>query len=693
MTVSQFTNHMDMAAALESREQRGLLDIIDALRSQGLTRYIDLPQIIVCGDQSSGKSSVLEAISGIDFPTKDGLCTRFATELILRRSELESIRVHIIPDHSRIEQERLALSRVKLVAEGCSVGAAIDKARMAMDDISAHSANFFSDVLRVEISGPTQPHLTMVDLPGLFLASNNAQSSVDAKLVQNMVISYMKKPRSIILAVVSASNEFVLQQVTQRARELDVKGERTLGLITKPDKLDFGSEGERSYLELAKNRSAELALGWHVLRNRTYAESHSRSELRDRREQEFFQQEPWASLPNGQKGVGALRSRLSAILRDQILLQLPNVISDIKAGLAGCKAQLGRLGTARSTLSEQRAYLLKSSQEFTTLVAAAIDGSYSREFFQNVDDNAARLRAIVQRELTSFAETMRIDGQKYKIVNRASGSAKANEITREVYLQNVKKVVEDYRGVELPGTVNPAVIKLLFRDQSEPWKEIAYKTMHNIASAAEALLCRALDTSVAGTTKNLVQAKLVGPAFEKICHELKKVIDNFLEPYISGHPITYNHYLTDNIQRAQAERNVRQLKMALCQCIPGIRFDGTTVNVNLDGRTLLNSIGTTTEPNMEMYTCQQAVDTMEAYYKVRSFRYGQTQFHLMFSRWPSRLLQIRSPIMPSKSISFRSFATSSRLRPFPSLMRRRFVNLLPRVSKPLSSERHWRSSR
>lgn len=57
-------------ALLQSQDHRDLLDVIDTLRSQGLSRFVDLPQIIVCGDQSSGKSSVLEAISGMSFPTK-----------------------------------------------------------------------------------------------------------------------------------------------------------------------------------------------------------------------------------------------------------------------------------------------------------------------------------------------------------------------------------------------------------------------------------------------------------------------------------------------------------------------------------------------------------------------------------------------------------------------------------------------
>lgn len=62
------------SVALQSKDHRDLLDIIDRLRTEGISRYVDLPEIIVCGEQSAGKSSVLEAISGMSFPTKDNLC-------------------------------------------------------------------------------------------------------------------------------------------------------------------------------------------------------------------------------------------------------------------------------------------------------------------------------------------------------------------------------------------------------------------------------------------------------------------------------------------------------------------------------------------------------------------------------------------------------------------------------------------
>jgi GTPase SAR1 family protein len=70
-------------------------------------------QLIVCGDQSSGKSSVLEAVSGVRFPTKDSLCTRFAAELTLRRGPATSANVVIAPGAERPEEEAERLSRFK----------------------------------------------------------------------------------------------------------------------------------------------------------------------------------------------------------------------------------------------------------------------------------------------------------------------------------------------------------------------------------------------------------------------------------------------------------------------------------------------------------------------------------------------------------------------------------------------------
>lgn len=463
---------------LQFKDHRDLLDIVDRLRSQGLSQYVDLPQIIVCGDQSSGKSSALEAISGMSFPAKDNLCTRFATELILRRTPTAGVDIRITPGPGRSDEEKARLKNFSYngALADLDIGHIIEDAKSAMD-LDGNSKAFSTDVLRIEISGPSQPHLTMVDLPGLFLAGNKDQSDEDAAIVEALVLSYMKKPRTIILAVVSAKSDFALQQVTRHARALDPKGTRTLGLITKPDTLDEGSDSERFYVELAQNKDVHFRLGWHVLRNRGYAERHDCTAARDTAEADFFSRGIWTALKASQLGVAALRIRLSSVLRDQVLKQLPSVLDDVMAGVDNCKDILARLGASRATVAEQRRYLLKVSAGFSNLARAAIDGVYTDAFFRGSYDR--RLRAVMQNTLADFAKNMRERGHAKTITelpvidDKSDLDADDDEdaprsISRSAYIEQVKVLMKESRGRELPGTYNPMIVAELFSDQCKP---------------------------------------------------------------------------------------------------------------------------------------------------------------------------------------------------------------------------------
>ncbi|KAI9764203.1 MAG: hypothetical protein M1840_008593 [Geoglossum simile] len=256
--------------SLQASEQLHLLDEIDKLRLQGISEFVFLPQLIVCGDQSSGKSSVLEAISGVSFPRKDNLCTRFATEVILRKSRTSTTSVSIVPSRDRPELELQKLnSFTEKLNNLDDLPKLIDAAKIAMGMSDIGSA-FSKDVLRIKLSGPKKPHLTIVDLPGLIHSENKKQSANDVKLVSELVLSYMENPRTIILAVVSAMSDIADQVVLNRAKEVDHEGLRTMGIITKPDTLHQGSDSETSFINLAKNEDVEFRLGWHVLRNRDY---------------------------------------------------------------------------------------------------------------------------------------------------------------------------------------------------------------------------------------------------------------------------------------------------------------------------------------------------------------------------------------------------------------------------------------
>jgi hypothetical protein len=101
------TNHTTTTSGLADPH---LLDKIDRLFECGVGKYVSLPQLVVVGDQSSGKSSVLEGVTGLPFPRDSGLCTRFATQITFRRDAVESISVSITPPKHATPQHAAAVS-------------------------------------------------------------------------------------------------------------------------------------------------------------------------------------------------------------------------------------------------------------------------------------------------------------------------------------------------------------------------------------------------------------------------------------------------------------------------------------------------------------------------------------------------------------------------------------------------------
>ncbi|KAK0301961.1 hypothetical protein LTR82_018050 [Friedmanniomyces endolithicus] len=365
-------------AGLQSKRSIQRLEQISSLRARGISNSIDLPQLAVCGDQSSGKSSTLEGLTNIPFPRADGVCTKFPTEVILEHSdEQESITAAIIPHPLRSDQARARLQEFHANIEDYSQLPQVISALMGLrgygDNLTGPA--FVEDVLRIKVVGRTGLHLSIVDLPGLISTASEEQTEEDVQTVQRMVDSYIQKPRTIILAIVQASNDNANQSIIRKSKQYDRAGQRTVGVITKPDLINRGTESRVALL--AKNQdTTKLQLGFYMLKNPTPTEmGHAIvASQRSANEYQFFHSSPWReqNLDAGRVGIDTLRGALQALLDQHVEKELPNVREEIRAMIRSTEQDLLGLPKERPTLAHLRMFLSELAMQYHSLTSAAL---------------------------------------------------------------------------------------------------------------------------------------------------------------------------------------------------------------------------------------------------------------------------------------------------------------------------------
>ncbi|GAB1311863.1 hypothetical protein MFIFM68171_02073 [Madurella fahalii] len=383
---------MRTAQDLIDPQQIALFDALKELSRLKVTNGIEVPQLIVVGDQSSGKSSVLEAIGRFHFPVDDSLCTLFPTRLILRRSADERIKLWIEPAASRSDSDRHRLSHfqrtlsspedfpkeMKKVA--IELGAISASPPRGSTDPQVGPRKFKDDILVVESSGPTLSHVDLIDLPGLWLTDSTEQDALSRQFVQSLVENYIRSKRSLVLLVISARANFHNQagaKTIQRISETDPDlADRVVGVMTSPDQaLSF-----KDSMSLLNGSVAltNLRHKWLVVKNQDQKERRNETLAhRDKREENFFRTDPdWKAVPKGQRGIASLKRVLRAAFFKHTQAYLPRLISEIEDKAATIDARLKSSGPARSTDAARRHYLYDIARKFENLTLQACLGTY-----------------------------------------------------------------------------------------------------------------------------------------------------------------------------------------------------------------------------------------------------------------------------------------------------------------------------
>ncbi|ETO60171.1 hypothetical protein F444_21594 [Phytophthora nicotianae P1976] len=439
-------------AHVKAQEERKL---VDKLRDIGLGQYIELPQIAVMGDTSSGKSSLLSALSGVSFPSNDQLTTRCPTQLILTRADTFRGTVRLVRFQSSSEndegEEKQELNRLEDVPD------AITKLTQKLVD---EGQNISDDQIVIEMCGPELPNLTLTDLPGLVRTVGDREDQSIIPRVRQMVDRYMKQERTVLIAVVPANVDMHNTEILQAAQEADPNGTRTIAVVTKMDLVDTGAE--LAVHELLLNKKKKMRLGYHAVKCRNQRELSKGTSIEKGLANEiafFGQHEYWNRLPTHLWGVPKLAERLVAILQDNIRRSLPKVIAEINSRMAETQKSLSSLGTPLETPGAQRQQFGKWADQYLRLVEAAMDGRYellptssSRSLQQDgvVGKINARLRAVLRVEEASFQEA--INETKDRITEAGSEKTQEEVAVGDFVQIEIDGVWQSGRVKEIKGT-------------------------------------------------------------------------------------------------------------------------------------------------------------------------------------------------------------------------------------------------
>ncbi|EMD32900.1 hypothetical protein CERSUDRAFT_76972 [Gelatoporia subvermispora B] len=379
-----------------SAGRRKMLDLINRLHSTGAQADIDLPLIAVIGQQSAGKSSLIESISGITLPRASGTCTRCPTECRLSYSE-EPWRC-IVSLRFTTDANGMTLGTAKNEIFGeplfdkSQVEERIRRAQRAIlnpttkfrdfldgpdENVSHSELSFSTNCVCLQISGNDVADLSFCDLPGLIASVGKGCSTSDIDLVKNLVTSYISKPSCIILLTVACETDFENQGAHHLAKTLDPDGKRTMGVLTKPDRIPSGEEDR--WLRFVRNEYEALENGWFSVKqpdSRALAEGISWAEARQL-EQEYFSMTPsWAKLESQyrqQLGTTSLIERLSAVLSSLITKRLPEVQDELQQLLYDTNDSLRRLPKPPS--ADALAEILHLLGDFSRDMATHLEGT------------------------------------------------------------------------------------------------------------------------------------------------------------------------------------------------------------------------------------------------------------------------------------------------------------------------------
>ena len=429
------------------KKLRKLINLIDQLRDCGVNEYIKLPRICSLGTQSSGKSSVLESIVGLDFlPRGDGVVTRRPLELRL---------CHINSGEPwAIFEERKGTKFTDFIKVRETIEA-------LTDEVCKSNKNIIDKPIVLNVYSQTCPDLTLVDLPGVTRVPIGDQPKNIEEITKNMATRYVDDPLTIILCVIAANSDIATSDGLKLAKEIDTTGSRTLGVLTKLDIMDAGTDARKALM----NEEIPLKLGYVGVKNRSKQDLINKLSMAEtaKKEREFFKSHPvYKNLPAGHLGTDVLINKLTKIYFRIIRENLPRIVKAINDRVKTAEEELSGLGQPMPTDDAGKMSLLWNMiNEYCDIFRNVLQGKYNNKRVNFLEgEGGFKIKILYKKLLEEF-----------------TGDYKA---TAGYTDENINYALTIHEGDSIPGFPSVDAFIYLLRPQLEKLKDPIEECFQNV---------------------------------------------------------------------------------------------------------------------------------------------------------------------------------------------------------------------
>jgi len=394
---------------------------------------IEIPNLVVTGSQSSGKSSVLNAILGMDLlPTGSNMVTRVPLNLQLSNDKNTRAEFGHYEDGIWKVDKSVKISEPNPTPmEIKSIRNEIDK---QMNIRAGDNKNISLDEIILKVFSPKVPELSLIDLPGLTTISleDKGQPKDIVEQIKNMIGHYIKNPRTIILVVMPSRTDLETDMALHLVKHFDPTGERSCGILTKIDLMNVGTDIS-DYLNNNISNSLQLKYGYYAIKNRSTNEVKMMVSIKDgvERERKYFENHTvYRNISSKNRlGIENLRKNLSIILIKHLKANVPDIIREINIKLDEQDEKLLKLGPELPEDSDGKYALLnKLLSEFCRNYMISLNEKCGMNYGLKIKDKFVNYRNDIKKIVPIFSKEIILETIKNSSGNHMDFSIFSIEI-------------------------------------------------------------------------------------------------------------------------------------------------------------------------------------------------------------------------------------------------------------------------